>query len=42
MPQIFCRHYPAYLSDDLNMTGFAWVCDLNRNAVYKYFEILEK
>ena len=41
IPQIFYRHYPAYLSGDLNVSELARVCDLSRNTVYKYIELLK-
>ena len=40
IPQIFYRHYPAYLSGELNISELARVCDLSRNTVYKYIDIL--
>ena len=42
IPQIFYRHYPAYLSGDLNVSELARVCELSRNTVYKYIAILQK
>ncbi len=41
IPQIFYRHYPAYLSGNLNISELARVCDLSRNTVYKYIELLK-
>lgn len=41
IPQIFYRHYPAYLSGDLNVSELARVCELSRNTVYKYIDILK-
>ena len=41
IPQIFYRHYPAYLSGELNISELARVCDLSRNTVYKYIDILK-
>ena len=41
IPQIFYRHYPAYLSGDLNVSELARVCELSRNSVYKYIDILK-
>ena len=40
IPQIFYRHYPAYLSGELNVSELARVCNLSRNTVYKYVNIL--
>ena len=43
IPQIFYRHYPAYLRGDLNVSKLARVCELSRNTVYNYLhEINEK
>ena len=42
IPQIFYRHYPAYLNGDLNVSELARVCELSRNSVYKYIAILQK
>ena len=41
IPPIFYRHYPAYLSGNLNVSELARVCDLSRNTVYKYINILK-
>ena len=42
IPQIFYRHYPAYVKGELNVSELARVCDLSRNTVYKYVGLLEK
>ena len=39
IPQIFYRHYPAYLSGELNVSELARVCNLSRNTVYKYIQM---
>ena len=41
IPQIFYRHYPAYVKCELNVSELARVCDLSRNTVYKYVGLLE-
>ena len=41
IPQIFYRHYPAYVKGELNISELARVCDLSRNTVYKYVGLLE-
>ena len=41
IPQIFYRHYPAYLNGSLNISELARVCELSRNSVYKYIKFLE-
>ena len=39
IPQIFYRHYPAFLSGELNVSELASVCELSRNTIYKYVNI---
>ncbi len=41
IPQIFYRHYPAYVNGELNISELARVCELSRNTVYKYIDILK-
>jgi predicted AAA+ superfamily ATPase len=41
IPQIFYRHYPSYMSGELNFSELARVCNLSRNTVYKYVNILK-
>ena len=41
IPQIFYRHYSAYLNGDLNVSELARVCGLSRNTVYKYIELVQ-
>ena len=38
IPPIFYRHYPAYVSGDLNVSELARVCGMSRTTVYKYIE----
>ena len=40
IPAIFYRHYPAYVSGELNVSELARVCDMSRTTVYRYLEIL--
>ena len=42
IPQIFCRHYPAFVKGELNVSELARMCGLSRNTVYKYVGILDK
>lgn len=42
IPQIFYRHYPAFVKGELNVSELARVCGLSRNTVYKYVGILDK
>lgn len=39
IPQIFYRHYPAYLRGEMNVSELARVCELSSNTVYKYIDI---
>ena len=41
IPQIFYRHYPAFVKGELNVSELARVCELSRNTVYKYISLLE-
>ena len=41
IPAIFYRHYPAYVSGELNVSELARVCDMSRTTVYKYIEVIE-
>lgn len=41
IPQIFYRHYPAFLRGEMNVSELARVCDLSRNTVYKYINMLK-
>ena len=39
--RIFYCHYPAYLRGEMNVSEFAWVCDLSMNIIYKYIDIFK-
>jgi len=41
IPQIFYRHYPAFVKGELNVSELARVCGLSRNTVYKYVGLLD-
>ena len=41
IPQIFYRHYPAFVKGELNVSELARVCGLSRNTVYKYIKCVE-
>ena len=41
IPQIFYRHYPAFMKGELNVSELARVCGLSRNTVYKYIKCVE-
>ena len=41
IPQIFYRHYPAFVKGELNVSELARVCDISRTTAYKYIGLLE-
>lgn len=41
IPAIFYRHYPAYVSGELNVSELARVCDMSRTTIYKYIKFLK-
>ena len=41
IPAIFYRHYPSYVSGELNVSELARVCDMSRTRVYRYIKILK-
>ena len=41
IPANFLRHYPAYVSGNLNISELARVCGLSRPTVYKYLRLLK-
>jgi DNA invertase Pin-like site-specific DNA recombinase len=40
IPAIFYRHYPSFVSGELNLTEFARVCNMSRTTIYKYIKLL--
>lgn len=40
IPAVFYKHYPAFMSGELNVSEFARVCDLSRPTIYKYLKIV--
>ena len=42
IPSGFLKHYPAYMSGQLNLTELSRLCRLSRTTVYKYMDILKK
>ena len=40
IPPIFYRHYPSYISGELNISELARVCDMSRTRVYRYIKVL--
>ena len=41
IPPIFYRHYPSYVSGELNVSELARVCDMSRTRVYRYIKVLK-
>lgn len=39
LPNSFLRHYPKYISRDVNVTELARLCDVSRQTIYKYVGI---
>ena len=40
IPPIFYKHYPAFVSGQMNVSEFARICGLSRPTVYKYLKLL--
>ena len=40
IPAIFFRHYPTYMSKQINVSEFARICELSRPTVYKYLKLI--
>ena len=41
IPPIFYRHYPSYISGELNISELARVCNMSRTRVYRYIKVLK-
>ena len=41
IPAIFYRHYPSYVSGELNVSELARVCNMSRTRVYRCIKILK-
>ena len=41
IPPIFYRHFPSYVSGELNISELARVCDMSRTRVYRYIKVLK-
>ena len=39
---LFYKHYPSYVNGTMNVSELARVCNLSRNTVYKYLQIVSK
>lgn len=42
IPDVFYKHYPAFVAKQLNVSELARVCGLSRPTVYKYLKMVEK
>jgi len=40
IPPLFYKHYPAFLSGQMNVSEFARICGLSRPTVYKYLKLI--
>lgn len=40
IPPIFYKHYPAFVSGQMNVSEFARICGLSRPTVYKYLKLI--
>lgn len=40
IPPLFYKHYPAYVSKQINVSEFARLCGLSRPTIYKYLKLL--
>lgn len=40
IPAIFYKHYPNFISGQINLSEFARICNLSRPTVYKYLQLL--
>ena len=40
IPAVFYKHYPAYMTGNMNVSELARVCGLSRPTVYKYIKLL--
>ena len=41
IPAIFYKHYPAFMSGQMNVSEFARICGLSRPTIYKYICIVK-
>lgn len=38
--EVFYKHYPVYVAEQMNVSELARICDLSRPTVYKYLEMV--
>ena len=41
IPAIFYKHYPSFVSGQMNVSEFARICRLSRPTIYKYLSLLQ-
>ena len=41
IPAIFYKHYPSYISKQINVSELARICKLSRPTVYKYLKLVK-
>lgn len=41
IPPLFYKHYPAFMTKQMNVSEFARVCGLSRPTVYKYLRLVK-
>lgn len=39
---MFYRHYPAFMTDKINLSELARLCRLSRPTVYKYLKLVQQ
>ena len=42
IPAVFYRHYPAFMTDKINLSELARLCRLSRPTVYKYLKLVQQ
>jgi hypothetical protein len=40
IPSVFCKHYPAFASGNMNVSELAGICDLSRPTGDKYLKLI--
>ena len=41
IPDVFYKHYPAFVRGDMSLTEFARICGISRVTTYKYLKLIE-
>ena len=42
IPAVLYRHYPAFMTDKINLSELARLCRLSRPTVYKYLKLVQQ